>query len=91
METLFNKLKSDSWGLGILLGLLLPLIVYALLVIVINFTGLGLARANAMLLSVFINLFTFRYYMVSLNFDRTGRGILLVTFALVAFYFFFFL
>lgn len=31
-------------------------------------------------LSIFLNVFPFRYYMLKLEFDYTGRGILMVTF-----------
>jgi len=41
------------------------------------------------LLSIAINLFAIKYYFVNLNYDKTGRGILLVTFALAMLYFLF--
>jgi len=39
------------------------------------------------LVSLFGNLFPIRYYFVNLKFDKTGRGVLLVTFVLVLIFF----
>ncbi len=82
-------LKKDNWPLGIALGLLLPLVIYGIIYWVMNQwgtidEGLGLyflKESTMQLVGVFANMFTFRYYMVNLKYDKTGRGILLATFA----------
>jgi len=85
--------KKDTYWVGILIGTLAPLILYALL-----FAGLSLYnRLSAspfkfdlrllQLLSTIINLFFLRYYFVTKKYDETGRGILLVTFIFVIAFF----
>lgn len=83
---MFNK---DSWTLGVLIGILLPLVIYALAISTLagygyveNFIYTIRPKVPA-LLAAFSNLLPFRYYMVNKKYDRTGRGILLVTFAFV--------
>lgn len=90
-------LNKDNWALGIVLGILLPLVTYAVLLALLHwYNGVeGLVytprpRAPG-LVAVFSNLFPFRYYMVSKKYDKTGRGILLVTFALAIVFFYFFM
>lgn len=93
MAKLFNKLKTDSWALGIAMGIILPLVVYGLVLLVLRQWGTiapghyVIKPSTHMLVAIFSNLFTFRYYMVNLRYDRTGRGILLVTFILAAIFF----
>jgi len=78
--------KRDQYGTGIVLGLLLPALLYLLLfcidLLVLRFFSTHiLAKQDYLyLLSIAINLFTIRYYFVNLKYDKTGRGILLVTF-----------
>lgn len=86
-------LKKDSLWLGILIGIVFPFIFYGLLVLV-NLAISGLfsesqeIKKNTMfLLSIFINLLPIRIYFVSLKMDMTGRGILLITFALMLLFF----
>ncbi len=81
-------LKKDNWTLGIALGFLLPLAVYAIVFFGMRKWGaiddsMGeyfLNDATMQLIAIFANMFTFRYYMVNLKYDKTGRGILLTTF-----------
>lgn len=92
-----NRLRTDTIWMGILLGILLPAISFG----IFYFIGLGLDVASGKehvlkphtlaLVSIFTNLFTLRYYLLKLKYDRTGRGILLMTFALTMVYFAFFL
>ncbi len=86
-------LKKDSLWLGILIGIVSPFIFYGFLVLV-NLVISGLfsedreIKKNTMfLLSIFINLLPIRIYFVSLKMDNTGRGILLITFALMLLFF----
>ncbi len=86
-------LNKDSWILGVLVGLLLPAMVYALVILVLlpygqveGFTYAPRPRIP-FLVAIIANLFPFRFYMVSKKYDRTGRGILLVTFLMIITYF----
>ncbi|MCF8303033.1 MAG: hypothetical protein K9I94_07140 [Bacteroidales bacterium] len=87
--------KKDSFLLGGILGILIPIIIIALIFLVRFLFISDVAGGNILnddkllLVSVFINLLPMRYYLVSLKFDRTGRGILLVTFVLGILYFIF--
>lgn len=86
-------LKKDSLWLGILIGIVSPFVFFGFLVLV-NLVISGLfsedqeIKKNTMfLLSIFINLLPIRIYFVSLKMDKTGRGILLITFALMLLFF----
>ncbi len=90
-------LKKDNWTLGILLGLFLPVIMYGLIygiMLILGRTPAGsfvLRDSTMMLLALFSNMLSFRYYMVKLKYDRTGRGILLITFAYAFVFFYLFM
>jgi len=91
-----NRIKKilyrDSFLLGIVLGTALPLVSFGILYAVsTSFAPAGkkylVELSTLMLLSVFTNLFTIRYYLLKPKFDKTGKGILLVTFVLAIGYF----
>jgi hypothetical protein len=88
-------LKKDNIAFGILIGILLPAAFYGLLYSIALFIETGPAWARPfepdrlMLLSIFINLLPLRLYFVSWKLDRTGRGILIITFILVMAFFIF--
>lgn len=79
--------------LGMAIGLLQPLLVYLLALLLLSFTGRVEAwmytphPSAPMWLAIASNLLSFRYYMVSLKYDRTGRGLLLLTFVWIILYF----
>lgn len=86
-------LKRDSIPFGIIIGLVLPAIIFGILKLA-NLAISSIWNENfmirehtIMLLSIFINLVPIRYYFVNLKFDKTGRGILLVTFILTIIFF----
>jgi|AntAceMinimDraft_17_1070374.scaffolds.fasta_scaffold04605_2 hypothetical protein len=93
---MLNKLKKDSMILGVIMGLLLPLITYFILnkgiFLIKEIFDLDsfISNNKLMLISIFINLFTLRYYFVTLKYEKSGRGILLVTFIYIIAYFVFF-
>jgi len=93
---MLNKLKKDSMILGVIMGLLLPLIFYFILnkgiFLIKEIFDLDsfISNNKLMLISIFINLFTLRYYFVTLKYEKSGRGILLVTFIYIIAYFVFF-
>ncbi len=89
-----NFLKKDNFFLGLLWGLLLPLPVYGLfygLDILLKTTGLwhGLQQPeNIYLLSIVGNLLLLRFAFVDWKSAKTGKGVLLMTMALVLAFFF---
>jgi hypothetical protein len=88
-------LKRDSIWFGLLIGTLLPVILYFILMAIGKFTepGTFFSRPfqgyNPVLLSLVVNLVTMRIYFVNLKMDRTGRGILLATFMIGVIFFIF--
>ena len=87
-------LKKDNWLLGTIIGILVPLIIFSLLYMIKNITGISDPRSpllkptNMPLIGIFFNMIPFRYYMVNLKYDKTGRGILLVTIIYAIIFFF---
>lgn len=95
-------LKNNNILTGAIIGLFLPLVVFGIIFLIISVSGIDNAEdaegfgsyfkmSNIMLLSIAVNLLPFRYFMVNLKYDKTGRSILLVTMAYVVVFFFFFL
>jgi hypothetical protein len=81
-----NTLKKDHFLFGFILGILFPALLYGLIWIInlivlrINGAGSGLDTESHVLLSFVGNLLILRYYFINLKYDKTGRGILVVTF-----------
>ncbi|TVR39809.1 MAG: hypothetical protein EA394_09115 [Bacteroidia bacterium] len=88
-------LNKDDWALGIIIGILLPCVVYGLVILIMIPYGhvenlVYMPRPQIpFLVAIFSNLFSIRYYMVTKKFDRTGRGILLITFGMAILFFIF--
>ena len=91
---MMHFLKKDNFFLGLAMGLLLPLPFYALfwgLDILLKSTGLwhGLQQPeNIYLLSVVGNFLLIRLTFVSWKNLKTGKGVLLMTLALILTFFF---
>lgn len=88
-------LKRDNFVLGIILGLVLPGVLFFVIrgaehLLETLWRAVSLRFHYALLLSTIINLFSLRYYLVTLKYDKTGRGILSVTFVYIILYFVFF-
>jgi len=87
--------KRDQFFAGIIFGILLPIVFFMVLylidLLVLEMFNTHMLRKQEylFLLSIAINLFAIKYYFVNLNYDKTGRGILIVTFALTLLYFLF--
>ncbi len=88
-------LKKDAIWFGIVMGMVLPALcgVFIFLVdlLIFNITEYGhvIHRHDMILISIFINLLPIRIYFVNLKYDRTGRGVLLVTFIMMILFFIF--
>ena len=89
-----NILKRDSWPMGMLIGVILPIVFFGFLFLLdfliyqLFTTHLTEQFNYIFLLSGTANLFPIRYYLVRLKFEKTGMGILLVTIIEVIVYFF---
>lgn len=83
---MFKFLKKDSFWLGIALGVIMPGILYLILhfinINVVNHLNNRpyLTESTVQILSLVVNLLAMRYYLINLKADKTGRGILLITF-----------
>jgi hypothetical protein len=86
-------LTKDSYSLGTMLGITVPIAGFGLLYLInflierFFFQGDFLKFSSIVLVSITLNLIVMRYYLVKLNYDRTGRGILVVTFVLMVLFF----
>ncbi len=85
--------KKDTYLLGVLMGIFLPVMFYGFLflinLLILNIFDLNfiIKQSTLQLISIFINLFPVRYYFVNLKYEKTGRGILFITFVYLVFYF----
>ena len=85
---MLEKLKKDNFLFGVIVGLVVPFIAFTIV------SGIDeyLAQAKGArvvikddtkyLIGVFFNLALFQIYMVSWKMDRTGRGLVAITFFL---------
>jgi hypothetical protein len=93
MKQIIKKiLYKDSLLLGIVIGIVLPFVLFGVLYAISTLLSPEgkdylIKLPKIILLSLIPNLLTLRYYLKKLEFDRTGRGILLVTFVLAIGYF----
>jgi hypothetical protein len=82
-KNLFNR---DNYLFGILLGIILPALFYAALLlldylVVLSFDAHMMRKQEyLLLLGITINLFPIKYYFANLKYDKTGRGVLVMTF-----------
>jgi len=85
--------KKDHYIFGLLIGIIFPALIFGLILIVNLFlVKTGIARLYLdleihLLISMGSNLVPIRYYFVNMKYDKTGRGILLITFVLIMFFF----
>ena len=90
MRELLEKLRHDSWTMGISLGICVPALTFVVLygVVYLILTAFGKPLdilsldlvKKFILLSIVPSVFVMRYYLLKLKYDLTGRGILLITF-----------
>jgi len=83
---MIDKLRQDSFWMGLILGLLVPAIIFGTLELIIFFLPQEIKTANVftlqrlILISIIPNVLLLRYYLLKLKYDLTGRGILAITF-----------
>jgi hypothetical protein len=88
-------LSRDSFPFGALLGAVAPVIFLGILYLInwliekIIVHQLYIKFNTLVLVSITLDLIIMRYYFVKLNYDRTGRGILVVTFVYMMLFFIF--
>ncbi|HPS82825.1 MAG TPA: hypothetical protein PLA88_00805 [Bacteroidales bacterium] len=84
--------RRDNFLLGIGIAVLLPVLTWLLLQgitsILAGSSGDIFQQSTDQLLAICANLIPFRYYLVKLKADKTGKGILLVTFLMAMVYFY---
>lgn len=92
MKKLIEKLRRDSWGMGIFLGTVVPALTFGVLLGLFAAALAAAPRTEArdvfdintickiVLLSMVPSVFVMRHYLLKLKYDYTGRGILLMTF-----------
>lgn len=86
--------QKDSWGFGIILATVTPILALTLvyylflaLALILNLPPFSLKQL--VLLAVAVNLLWMRYYIVSAKLMKTGRSVFLVTFAMIILFFLF--
>ncbi|MCB0805134.1 MAG: hypothetical protein KDC05_04995 [Bacteroidales bacterium] len=86
-------IKKDFYFFGFVMGVLSPVVIFGILWILnlmlfkIGVAKFYLDKETHILLSLTGNLALIRYYFVNLGYDKTGRGILLITFAFILLFF----
>lgn len=87
--------KKDTWLLGMAIGAVLPVVIYGLTILVLSHWDTvvaGVYTPNPKtpgLVGIAANLLVFRYFMVNMKHDKTGSGLLIITFVLVLLLFIF--
>ncbi|MDD5508626.1 MAG: hypothetical protein PHD25_09940 [Bacteroidales bacterium] len=88
-------LSRDSFPFGALLGAVAPVVFLGILYLInwlvekLIVHQMYIKFNTLVLVSITLDLIVMRYYFVKLNFDRTGRGILFVTFVYMMLFFIF--
>ena len=73
--------KKDSAILGLFIGVLIPIIFYSLQKEIIPLVlGRSFSTASMQLFALVLNLPFFRYYLMNLKYEKTGKGIFFATF-----------
>jgi predicted secreted protein len=76
-------LEKDRMITGVLIGIFLPVVLYALFYLIMQVSGSYVSKTlseKLILLLIGINAFFMRHFMVKREQDQIGKGILLVTF-----------
>jgi len=91
---MMDLFKKNSFILGGVLGAISPAILYVIINAIINLlsdkytNGIPLiTEHNIILVSVFLNMLVFTTYIHKAPYDKTGRGVMLITFVYTGIYF----
>jgi len=82
-------LNKDEYSLGVVLGLIIPVpaafIFLVLLTVFQNYMHAftTVRDMDMLLLGLAVNLIVMRYYLTKRKFDKTGKGLLILTVALI--------
>jgi RsiW-degrading membrane proteinase PrsW (M82 family) len=85
---MIDRLRQDSFWMGLLLGAIIPALIFGLMELIIFFLPQQIRDGNVftlqrlILISIIPNLLLLRYYLLKLKYDLTGRGILAITFVI---------
>lgn len=92
---MLEKLRKDSYTLGVALGIVIPLLLFGIMYgifaivlktnpdILLNSPNIVKSLVPKFILIAMIpSLFILRHYLLNLKYDKTGRGIVISTFAL---------
>lgn len=85
---MWEKLKKDNFLFGFFMGLIVPVFVFTVVYFIDDYLSdvqkvrTVIKDSTKYLLGVFFNLVLFRIYMVNWKMDRTGKGLLAMTFIL---------
>lgn len=86
-------LKQDSLILGLIIGIIAPWILLGIIYSIDYFLCIILdmpiliSSSTMQLLAIVVNVFLIRIYMVSFKFDKTGKGLLVITFIYIIAFF----
>ena len=83
---MLEKLKRDNFWFGFIMGLIIPVVIFGIAYVIDGYFSkikempTIVQDSTKYIIGVFFNLILFRIYMVNWRMDRTGRGLLAVTF-----------
>lgn len=90
---MFKFLKKDNLWLGLLLGIIVPAATYGIFYLLNTYlfinseTGKSVFNdSTVLIISVVPNAAVLRYYLVKRKADKTGKGILFITFVFAIIY-----
>jgi hypothetical protein len=91
---MLDLFKKNSFLLGFVLAGVVPVILFFTLDYSVHLLSVKLTQGfpliryhNIMLVSIFLNLLIFKNYLHKPNHDRTGKGVMIITFILTLAYF----
>lgn len=82
-------LNSDKYSLGVLLGLIIPVLAALVFTILIRLVQNYLhvftrvRDMDMLLLGLAVNLIVMRYYLVKLKFEKTGKSLMVLTVVMI--------
>ncbi len=92
---MLNFFKKDSWLLGLIAGIVVPLLFYGIFYLLNNLLASKnggipfLKNSTIQLICLFLNVLLLRFVFVNAKYDKTGRAILIVTFSYAIYLFLF--